>query len=72
MSLLGAAGLGDWIARDADDFVRIATGLATGRDMLEILRTSLRERLLASPLLDASDYARRLHAGLREARARAR
>ena len=71
MSLLGAAGLGDWIAPDADAFVRIAGCLATDRDALTHWRSSLRQRLMDSPLLNASAYAQRLHAALREARAKA-
>jgi predicted O-linked N-acetylglucosamine transferase (SPINDLY family) len=69
MSLLGAAGLGDWIARDDEDFVRIAIDLAVDRASLESWRGSLRASLLASPLLDARGYALRLHAALRAARA---
>ena len=68
-SLLQTAGLAPWVAPDDDAFVRIATALATDRAALQAWRGSLRERLAASPLLDARGYAQRLHAALREARA---
>ena len=64
-SLLHAAGLDEWVARDADDFVRIATRLAMDRAALSQWRDSLRDRLRASPLLDAKAYAQQLHAALR-------
>jgi predicted O-linked N-acetylglucosamine transferase (SPINDLY family) len=64
-SLLHAAGLDAWVAKDADDFVRIAVQLATDRAALSQWRASLRDRLRASPLLDAKAYAQQLHAALR-------
>ena len=64
-SLLHAAGFPEWVASDADDFVRIATHLANGRAALATLRTGMRDRLRASALLDAPAYAQRLHAALR-------
>ena len=63
-SLLQAAGFGEWIAQDATEFVRIATGLAVDRARLATLRTSIRDSLRASPLLDARAYARRFYAAL--------
>ena len=65
-SLLHAAGFPEWVANDADAFVRIATQLATDRSRLASLRGSMRSRLAASPLLDASGYAMRFHAALRQ------
>jgi predicted O-linked N-acetylglucosamine transferase (SPINDLY family) len=59
-SLLQAAGFGAWIARDAEQFVRIATELAMDRARLVSLRDSMRDTLRASPLLDARAYATRL------------
>lgn len=59
-SLLQAAGFGAWVARDAAQFVRIATGLAKDRARLILLRGSMRDTLRASPLLDAHAYATRL------------
>lgn len=64
-SLLTAAGHPEWIAEDADGFVRIATGLLGDMDRLASLRSSLRDELRASPLLDAKAYSGRFHAALR-------
>jgi predicted O-linked N-acetylglucosamine transferase (SPINDLY family) len=65
-SLLGAAGFPQWIAADEATFVRLATGLAADRPALAALRTSMRDTLRASPLLDAPAYARRLFGRLAE------
>ena len=70
-SLLHAAGLDAWVAKDAEDFVRIATTLATDRAALSQWRSGLRDRLRASPLLDARGYAQQLHAALRTCCAKA-
>jgi predicted O-linked N-acetylglucosamine transferase (SPINDLY family) len=66
-SLLGAAGLGDLVARNADEFAEIAVRLATDRPRLADLRCTLRARLRSSPLTDAESYSARFHALLREA-----
>jgi len=63
-SLLHAAGFPEWVASDADDFVRMAAHLANDRAALATLRTGMRDRLRASTLLDAPAYAQRLHAAL--------
>lgn len=59
VSLLSAVGLQEFIARDADEFVRLAATLAADRARLASLRSELRPRLLASPLCDAKAYAAR-------------
>ena len=64
-SLLHAAGHPEWVAADADAYVRIAASLAQDRERLKPLRTDLRAQMLASPLLDAAAYATRFHAALR-------
>jgi predicted O-linked N-acetylglucosamine transferase (SPINDLY family) len=64
-SLLSAAGRPGWIADDADGFVRIASSLAGDLPGLEAARSSLRDELRASPLLDSAAYARRFHAAVR-------
>lgn len=66
-SLLTAAGCPELVAADDDGFVRIASGLAGDRERLAALRSGLRARLAASPLLDADAYAARFHAALRDA-----
>ncbi len=66
-SLLAAAACEEFLADDADGFVRVAAGLASDRARLALLRAGLRQRLAASPLLDADAYAARFHAALRSA-----
>ena len=67
VSLLKAVGLAELVARDADDYVRIAAELAADRDRLAALRQGLRERMARSPLIDAAGYARRFQALLESA-----
>jgi predicted O-linked N-acetylglucosamine transferase (SPINDLY family) len=71
-SLLTAAGLREFVAPDADAFAQLAAKLAADRGRLAVLRTSLRDCLRRSALLDAKAYATRVHAALREAFERAR
>ncbi len=59
VSLLEAVGLQEFIARDADEFVRHAVTLASDRPRLASLRSELRPRLLASSLCDERAYADR-------------
>lgn len=65
-SFLTAAGHSELIARDADDYVAIALGLARDRDRLARLRASLRAEVAASPLCDADAYARAVEAAFRQ------
>jgi predicted O-linked N-acetylglucosamine transferase (SPINDLY family) len=66
VSLLNAAGLPELIAGDGDAFVRIATEWAGDVARLESTRAGLRERMLASPLCDATNFTRGLEAALRQ------
>ena len=59
-ALLSAIGLQDLAARDADDYVRIAAGLANNQERLAELRVTLRERMCASPLMDVTGFTRAL------------
>lgn len=59
------AGLPDWIATDADDYVAKAAAHAADLTNLARLRGGLREQLLKSPLLDAPRFAGQLEAALR-------
>ena len=65
MSILHAANLPDLCADTPDQFVTIATELAGDRDRLRDLRRSMRDRLLASPLMDHPGFARKLGAEYR-------
>lgn len=59
-AILAAIGLPELSACDADDYVRIAVGLAHDRMRLSRLRETLRERMNASPLCDVSAFTRNL------------
>jgi len=53
-------GLDDLVAATPDDFVGIAVRLARDPDRLGALRRGLRDRILASPLVDGPGYARNM------------
>jgi protein O-GlcNAc transferase len=55
-SLLTAAGLFEWIANDVDGYVDIAVRCAEDVARLSDIRTSLRERVRASSLMDADQF----------------
>ncbi len=65
-SLLTNAGLGELVARDEEDYVRLAMALAQDRARLAALRADIPARFRASPICDGAGYARRLGAALRE------
>ena len=58
-SILHAAGLTQWIARDGQDFVAIAEGLASNWGLGKI-RAELRKNVETSPLADVSGFAKHL------------
>lgn len=64
-SLLAAAGLQDLIANSPDEYVQVAVALASDPARRHALRSGMRERLAASPLLDHAGLVSRLEAGLR-------
>ena len=59
-SLLEPIGLQELVARDPDDYVRIACGLARDPARLAALRRGLRDRLARSPLCDGARRARQI------------
>jgi predicted O-linked N-acetylglucosamine transferase (SPINDLY family) len=59
-SILTNLDLAELIAHTEDDYVRIATGLATNLSRLGSLRSGLRERMRASPLMDGTHFTRHL------------
>jgi predicted O-linked N-acetylglucosamine transferase (SPINDLY family) len=63
-SLLACVGLDDWIATDVDDYVARALSRAADVDGLARLRSALRPKMRASPLIDASRFARNLEVAL--------
>lgn len=65
-SILSCVGLGEWIARTADEYVDLAVRYAGRRDVLTGLRASLRQKMRASPLMDEVRFVRGLEAAYRE------
>jgi len=64
-SLLAAIGRPEWIAKDVDDYVRIAGDLASDRDTLRAACAGLRDAMQQSVLLDHEGQARRFGESLR-------
>lgn len=62
---LSAVGLTETIARDLDDYVALAVGLARDLPRLAGLRAGLRERMAASPICDARRFTAHLEDLLR-------
>lgn len=58
-------GLEELVARSDEDFIRIAADLASDLPRLVALRTSLRDRMQASPLMDSRRFARGMEAAFR-------
>jgi predicted O-linked N-acetylglucosamine transferase (SPINDLY family) len=66
-SLLSAVGRTEWIATSGDDYVAKATALAADRPGLAQIRSTLRNQMKASPLLDAKGQAERFGNAVRDA-----
>lgn len=65
-SVLSAAGLSEFTAHDERSYVEVAVAAAGSAGRLASLRSSLRERLSLSPLLDEAGFTRRLETVYRE------
>jgi predicted O-linked N-acetylglucosamine transferase (SPINDLY family) len=65
LSLLSNVGLPELVARNEDDYVKIAVELAADLPRLSELRSNLRQSMLASPLTDAAQFARDVEAAYR-------
>ncbi|MEJ0019680.1 MAG: tetratricopeptide repeat protein [Acetobacteraceae bacterium] len=61
-SILHAAGLDDWVTTNVDDYVARAAAAASDLPALALLRQTLRQRINASPLCDATGLASTLEA----------
>ncbi|MCE9620025.1 MAG: tetratricopeptide repeat protein [Planctomycetes bacterium] len=59
-SLMSHLGMPEWIARNRDEYAEIAVAMAGDRTRLAALRAGLRQRLMASPLMDAKRFTRNL------------
>lgn len=67
-SILKAAGLGELVASDISDYIKLAVVLAHDKLMLGELKKNLRACLLASPLMDADAYMRDVEAAYQQLR----
>lgn len=65
-SLLSNIGLPEYAVESEDDYVLAAVALATDRERLAHLRSTLRDRMQRSPLLDPTRFARNLEAAYRK------
>jgi predicted O-linked N-acetylglucosamine transferase (SPINDLY family) len=65
-SILGNVGLSELVADSEDRYVEIAAGLASDRPRLRALQRGLRDRMRASPLLDARGLMRDLEHAYRD------
>ncbi|MEI7535864.1 MAG: tetratricopeptide repeat protein [Comamonadaceae bacterium] len=66
VGLMTNAGLPEWVARNAEDYVAHAASHASDLKALALLRSRLRQRVLASPLFDATLFAHHFELALRE------
>lgn len=64
-ALLHAIGRTEWVAKETNDYVRIATDLACDVNRLAYIRRHQRGRMGASPLCDGPRFARNFEAALR-------
>ena len=65
VSILSNIGLPELIARSTEEYVEIAIQVARDVTKLGELRSTLRARMLASPLMDARQFARDLESAYR-------
>jgi predicted O-linked N-acetylglucosamine transferase (SPINDLY family) len=65
VGLMMNAGLADWVATDADDYVARAVAHASDLPRLAALRSRLRQQVQASPIFDAQRFAPLFEAALR-------
>lgn len=66
LAFLSAIGLPELAARDAGDYVAIAAALAADQPRLARLRSGLRARMRASPLMDVAGFTRALETTLHQ------
>ncbi len=64
--VLAQVGLEHLIARSVDEYIEIATRLASDRKGLSQLRGQLRSRMARSPILDFAGFARNLEDAYRQ------
>ena len=65
-SILSNVGLPELVARDADDYLRIAANLSSDAERLRSLRHELRAKMEGSALMDGPRFARQLETAYRQ------
>lgn len=65
-AFLSAIGLPELAAQDADEYVRIAISLAGDPGRLVALRSEMRTKMQASPLMDVAGFTRQLEGALHQ------
>jgi len=66
VSILSNIGLPELIAASRDQYVQIASSLASDSSRLAGLRSSLRDRMRSSPLMDGQRFTREIESAFRE------
>ena len=66
VSLLSNVGLSDLVAASDEQYVQISVKLANDHERITNLRSTLRQRMEQSPLMDAPRYARDIETALRD------
>ena len=66
VSLLRTVGLGAGVASTREEYIAKSVALAGDLEALAALRAGMRERMMASPLMDGPGYARRFEDAVRE------
>jgi predicted O-linked N-acetylglucosamine transferase (SPINDLY family) len=65
VSILSSAGLTEWIARTSEEYVELAVSLAADLPELAVIRSTLRQKLQHSNLMDVVGYARSIETAYR-------
>jgi predicted O-linked N-acetylglucosamine transferase (SPINDLY family) len=65
LSQLSNLGRTEWLASSAEEFVKIATDLAQNQESLRRIRSTLRNEMEHSPLMDSSGFARGIEQAIR-------
>lgn len=60
--MLSCAGLDDWIANNEDEYLQKAIAFAHSIQHLSQLRSTIRDKMAISPLVDANLFAKNLNA----------
>ncbi len=67
LSQLSNLGMTELVARAPEEFIGIVQSLATNLDQLAWIRSTLRQRMIESPLMDGPGFARSIGAAYRQA-----